>query len=148
MKVILLADVKGSGKKGQIVEVADGYAKNFLIAKKFAKLADNTSLNAFNTKKDAELFHDSVHKQDCINMAKKLENTEIILKTKCGEKGKLFGAITTKEIAETLLLKNIDIDKRKIVLNEPIKAVGNYQLTAKLLPDVSAKFTLVVEKQN
>lgn len=145
MKVILQQDVKGQGKKGELIEVSDGYARNFLLHKKLAIEANSSNINILNQKKQS----DDAKKQKELNEAKKLatqiSQTKVIIKTKSGENGKLFGSITVKEIAEQLKIQSkIDIDKRKIVLDEPIKGIGTKTLEVKLYPEVIGKLTVQV----
>lgn len=145
MKVIFTQDVKGSGKKGEIKEVSDGFARNFLFKKGLAIEADSVSVNSLNLKREAEEFH----KQEEINrlkeLAKKMNLAEVAVKVKCGETGKIFGSVTTQEIADGLSAAGFDIDKKKIILKEPIKKLGIYRVDVKLLPDVSCKIVVKVE---
>lgn len=146
MKVILLKDVKGSGKKGDIVNVSDGYAKNFLIKNGFAVVADskNSLINA--SQKEADAYHKEQERLKCVELGKQIENKQITIKVKCGENGKLFGAIASKEISEAIKDQlGIEIDKHKIVLDGAIKTVGQSTITVKLHPTVTVKFTLKVE---
>lgn len=145
MKVVLLKDVKGTGKKGEIKEVADGFAKNFLFKNNFARLADNSAVNETKLQKDAANFHKQQELQAAKQLAKEVEGKTIVVKIKCGENGKTFGSITSKEISEELEKINITVDKKKIDLKEPIKAVGSYTVTAKIYPEVSAKFVVDVQ---
>lgn len=144
MKVIFLKDVKGSGKKGEIKEVADGYAKNFLLKNKLAVLADNKAMSENKIQKEAKDFHKQVEKEEAIKLAERIKDKTITLEVKCGDNGKLFGAVTSKEVQEELAKQNIIIDKRKIELSENIKSAGTYICTAKVYPEVSAKFNLRV----
>lgn len=144
MKVLLLADVRGTGKKGEIKEVADGFGQNFLIKTGKAKKADNSALSENQSKKSANDFHKEMQKQDAQALGKKIAGTTITVKIKCGENGKTFGSVTTKEIADALKEKGFDIDKRKIELKEPLKIIGDYEITAKLHPVVSVKFKLSI----
>lgn len=144
MKVIFLKDVKGSGKKGEIKEVADGYAKNFLLKNKLAVIADNKAMSENKIQKEAKDFHKQVEKEEAIKLAEKIKDKTITLEVKCGDNGKLFGAVTSKEVQEELAKQNIIIDKRKIELSENIKSAGTYICTAKVYPEVSAKFNLRV----
>lgn len=144
MQVILNADVKGTGKKGQIVNVSDGYASNFLFKKGLAKVCNNESLSANKQQKEAYAYHKAVEKAEAEALAEKLKTVKITLKTKCGENGKIFGSITNKEIADELTKIGIDLDKKKIVLPSPIKNSGEYNITAKIYPEVSANFKLQV----
>ena len=144
MKVVLLADVKGTGKKGEIKEVADGYAQNFLIKTGKATKADNGALSENKMKKEANDYHKEMKKQDAMALAKKINNLSIELKIKCGENGKTFGSVTSKEIAEVLNQKGFDIDKRQIQLKEPLKTIGTYEVLAKLHPEVNTKFNIEI----
>lgn len=144
MKVVLLADVKGTGKKGEIKEVSDGFAQNFLIKTGKARKADNSAISENKIKKEATEFHKEMQKQDAMTLAKKINGTKVVVKIKCGENGKTFGSVTSKEIAEALNQKGFDIDKRKIELKEPLKTIGIYDVSAKLHPDVSAKFKIEI----
>ena len=144
MKVVLLKDVKGTGKKGEIKEVSDGYAKNFLIKNAMAKVANATALSENRQQKEASAFHKEMEKQDAIKLCEKLKDTQLIISIKCGENGKTFGSITSKEISEKLKEKGFDIDKRKIELSDPIKTIGEYKITVKLHPEASTKIALSV----
>lgn len=147
MKVILLADVKGQGKKGDTINVADGYGRNFLIAKGLAAAADAQLQNDFAGKKQSEIFKEEQAVAAAKEIAAKLEGKTIELKAKGGESGKLFGAMTTKEIAAALSKQaGADIDKKKLVI-ETIKAFGTYPCTAKLHKGVAAKFNISVVKE-
>lgn len=144
MKVLLLTDVRGTGKKGEIKEVADGYANNFLIKTGKAKKADNSAINENNMKKSANDYHKEMQKQDALNLAQQMKDVKVFAKIKCGENGKTFGSIGVKEISDALKEKGFEIDKRKIDLKDPIKTMGSYQISAKIHPEVSVKFTLEV----
>jgi len=146
MKVVLLKDVKGTGKKGEIKEVADGYAKNFLLKNGFARVADNTAVNENKIQKDAQNYHKQQEILAAKEMAKKIEGICITVKIKCGENGKVFGSISSKEIAEELEKQNIKLDKKKIELKEPIKTTGLFHVVAKVYPEISAKFDVNVER--
>jgi len=145
MKVLLLQDVKGSGKKGDIVEVNDGYATNFLIKKNLAKKADNAVILEKQSQLASQERNKQIEKNAAVEKAKKLNDKQIIIAAKKGENGKLFGAITSKEIAEAIVNSGIEVDKKQIVLDSPIKNIGNYFVEAKLYPGVVAKFSVVVE---
>lgn len=145
MKVILQKDVKGSGKKGDIVNVADGYA-TYLLKNNLAKKADVVGCQINASQKQADAYHKEQERLKAVEMAKQIENKTIVVKVKCGSNGKLFGAITSKEIADAFKTQmNLEIDKRKIVLNGAIKSVGEQVVVVKLHPTVSAKFNVVVE---
>ena len=144
MKVLLLVDVKGTGKKGEIKEVADGYAKNFLLKTGKAKIADNSAINENNRKIEANSYHREMEKQAAQKLANELKNTRVEVEIKCGENGKTFGSVTSKEIGEALKAKGYDIDKRKIELKEPLKTIGVYTIDIKLHSEVSTKIELEI----
>ncbi len=144
MKVVLLKDVKGTGKKGEIKNVADGYANNFLIKNGFARVADNSALSENKMQKDANAFHKQQEILAAKALAKEIEGKTVTLAIKCGENGKTFGSVTSKEIAEALEKISIKLDKKKIDLKEPIKMTGSYIVVAKVYPEISAKFTVNV----
>jgi len=145
MKVILTADVKGTGKKGEIKEVSDGFARNFLFKKNLAIEADSVSVNSLNIKKEAEAFHKQEEINRCMEMAKKMNLAEVPVKVKCGASGKIFGSVTSQEIADGLKALGFEVDKKKIVLKEAIKNVGIYRVDVKLLPNISSKIVVKVE---
>ncbi|MBR3803943.1 MAG: 50S ribosomal protein L9 [Clostridia bacterium] len=144
MKIILLKDVKGTGKAGEIKEVADGYARNCLIKKGLAEEATSVKINSLSIKKDAQDFH----KQEEIKALKaecaKLNGEVVTVKIKCGENGKVFGSVTSKEIAEVLTEKGYSVDKKKILLKDSIKNLGVYDVEVKFLPDAIAKIKVEV----
>lgn len=145
MKVVLLKDVKGTGKKGEIKEVADGYAKNFLFKNGSARVADNSAMSENKIQKDAQNYHKQQEILAAKELAKKLEGKTVTLKIKCGENGKTFGSVTSKEISDALQKISIDLDKKKIDLKEPIKSTGTYHVVARIYPEISAKFMVDVE---
>ena len=133
MKVILQQDVKGQGKKGEMVEVSEGYARNFLLPKKLAIAATADAVNTMKLKEKARKAEEARLKAEAEAVAAKLKECQVKLTAKAGNGGKLFGAVTTKEISEGLKKQfNIDIPKQKLVLDDPIKAFGSYQVKAKL----------------
>ena len=133
MKVILQQDVKGQGKKGQMVEVSEGYARNFLLPRKLAIAATTDAINTMNLKEKARRAEEARQKAEAEATAEKLKECQVKLTAKAGNGGRLFGAVTTKEISEGLKAQfDIDIPKQKLVLDEPIKAFGSYQIKAKL----------------
>ena len=133
MKVILQKDVKGKGKKGQMIDVAEGYARNFLLPQKLAIIATTDAMNTMNLQAKAKAKADAEAKAAAQAIAEKLKSCQVKISAKGGNGGKLFGAVTTKEIADGLKKQhNIDIPKQKLVLDEPIKAFGTYQVKAKL----------------
>ena len=144
MKVILLADVKGQGKKGQLVNVSDGYARNFLFPKNLAKEANAGAMAELNSKAAAAAFHYEEDKSAAKAMAEKIEGTKVTILAKAGANGKLFGSITSKEIAAELGKKmGTTIDKKKLSVAD-IKNYGEYTATLKLFTDITATFTVVV----
>lgn len=145
MKVILLKDVKGTGKSGEIKEVSDGYAKNMLIKKGLAKEATAVEINSLNIAKEAEQFHRAEEIKAIKEECQRVNGKEIICKIKSGENGKIFGSVTSKEIADTLISQGYNVDKKKIVLPSPIKNIGTYEIEIKFMPEVSAKIKLVVQ---
>lgn len=145
MKVILLADVKGTGKKNDVIEVSDGYARNCLFKKKLAIEATSTEINAVQNKLKAQEFHKAEEIKKWKELAAKMKNAEIKCTVKCGENGKIFGSVTSKEIADKLVEAGYDVDKKKIILKEPIKTPGNYVVEVKFLPDVSTKIKVSVK---
>ena len=133
MKVILQQDVKGQGKKGQLVEVSEGYARNFLLPRKLAIPATTDAINTMNLKEKARKAEEARQKAEAQATAEKLKECQVKLTAKAGNGGRLFGAVTTKEISEGLKAQyGVDIPKQKLVLDDPIKAFGSYQVKAKL----------------
>ena len=148
MKVILTQDVRGQGKKGQMIDAADGYARNFLLPRKMAVPATADAINTMNLKEKARRAEEAANRQAAVELGAALKNVTVRLTAKGGKEGKLFGAITGKEIAEALLAQHkLDVPKQKIVLDEPIKAFGSYEVKAKLGYEVSAKFTVSVTEE-
>ena len=139
MKVILQQDVKGQGKKGQMVEVSEGYARNFLLPRKMAIPATTDAINTMNLKEKARKAEEARQKAEAEATVEKLKSCMVKLTAKAGSGGRLFGAVTTKEISEGLKTQfDIDIPKQKLVLDEPIKAFGTYEVKAKLGYEVTA----------
>ena len=145
MKVVLLKDVKGTGKAGEIKEVADGYARNFLIKNNLAKIADKTQVLNNQTQKQAQDYHKEQERQKALSLKEKLSGITLNLQVKLGDNGKLFGSVTSKEIAKAFADQGYDIDKRKIVLNDNIKTCGIYKIIVKLYPEITANVNLVVK---
>lgn len=145
MKVLLLVDVKGTGKKGEIKEVADGYAKNFLIKSGKARLADNEAISENKNRKEAYDYHKEQERLSAVALADQLKDAKITVPIKCGENGKTFGSITAKEIADSLSKQGYTIDKRKIELASPIKTIGLYSVNIKLHPQVQVKIGVDVQ---
>ena len=147
MKVILLKDVKGTGRKNDIVEVSDGYAHNFLIPRGVAQEATAQNLNSAQVKQDAAAHRKAVEKKNAQELAKQLENKGIVIKAKCGSTGRLFGAITNTEIAEALSAQTgLSVDKKKVVLAAPIKELGEYTVTVKLYAGVQSAIKVTVQE--
>lgn len=145
MKVILLADIKGKGKKDQVVEVPDGYARNYLFAKKLAIVADAKALNELKGREASRQHKYEVEKAAAEETAKRLENIVLVLRRKAGVDNKLYGAVTAKEIAQQLKQDyNLDVDKKKLSLDAPIKTFGTFKIKAKLFSDVSVIITVQV----
>ena len=147
MKVILLADVKGTGKKGEVKEVSDGYARNCLIKKGLAKEATAVEINSLKIKQEAEEFHRQEEIARLKDIAERVRNAVVVCKVKAGEKGKIFGSVTSQEIVNALAVSGFDIDKKMVVLPEPIKKLGVYTVEIKLMAGVSAKISVKVENE-
>ncbi len=145
MKVILTQDVKSQGKKDQIIEVSDGYARNFLFPKKLAIPADAKALNEAKNKEASRLHKIEVEKQQATELAAKLDSTLVKIVAKSSADGRLYGAITSKDVADTLEKDHkLLVDKRKISLPEPIKTYGRFELEVKLYNDITGKIHLLV----
>ena len=145
MKVILQQDVKGQGKKGQMVEVSEGYARNFLLPRKLAIVATPDAINTMNLKEKARRAEEARQKEEAMAMAEKLKGCMVKLTAKAGAGGRLFGAVTTKEISDGLKEQfGMEIPKQKLVLEEPIKAFGGYQVKAKLGFEISGTVNVTV----
>lgn len=145
MKVVLLQDVKALGKKGELVNTSDGYARNFLFPKKLAVEAGAQVMSEFKSKDEAAKHKIEVEKQNARDTAAKLTGVVVKITATAGADGKLYGSVTTKDIAEQLAAQTgIELDKRKIVLNEQIKAFGTYSLDVKLYPEIVGKVNVVV----
>lgn len=145
MKVILLKDIKGVGKKDQIVNASDGYARNFLFPKNFALEATENNLKQLNNKKKSEDEKKQYELEQAKQLGEMLKDKIIKISMKIGDNGKLFGSVTNKEIGLALKEQHeIDIDKKKIILNEPIKSIGIKTIDVKLHPNVTAKLTVEV----
>ena len=147
MKVVLLADVKSQGKKGDLINVSDGYARNFLFPKGLAAEADAKAMNELKMKEEARLHKIEVEKAAAREIAEKLAAVVVKIKSQAGADGRLYGAITPKDIADTLMKDfSIDIDKRKINVPEPIKTFGKFELDVKLYNEVTGKIHLLVSE--
>ena len=146
MKVILLQDVKGQGKKGQLIEVSDGYARNFMLPRKLAIEATADAINTKNMNDKATAERIAREKAEALATANKLRGMTLTVTAKGGGAGRLFGAVTNAEIAAALEKAGVKLDKRKIVLNETIKNVGTYTVTCKLGYEISAPLTVKIEE--
>ncbi len=145
MKVILQQDVRGQGKKGQLVEVSDGYARNFLLPRKLAVTATAENVNTMKQQEKAKKAQQAAEKAQAEETAKKLEGLLVKIPAKAGEGGRLFGAVTGKEISDALAAQHaLNIAKTKLVLDEPIKACGSYQIKVKLGYEVSGTINVLV----
>ena len=145
MKVIFIEDVKGKGKKGEMKEVSDGYARNFLLPKKLAKEATADNINTLKLQEKAKRAQEAAERAAAMETVKQLESTKITIKAKAGQGGKLFGSVTSREISEALKEQTgIEIEKNKIVQPEPIKAFGTYEVKAKLGYEISGIVTVSV----
>ncbi len=137
MKVILLENIKGVGKKDEVINASDGYARNFLFPKKLAVEANNENMSKLKAKNDSKNYQKSVEKEEAIKTAEKLKGILLKIQVKSGENGKIFGSITSKEIADSLKEQyKIEIDKKKIDLKEPIKTLGSFSVNIKLYEGV------------
>ena len=147
MKVILLQDVKGKGKKGQMLEVSDGYARNFMLPRKLAIEATPDAINTMRMTDKANQERIAREKAEAMAIAKQLRELTLVVTAKGGGAGRLFGSVTNQEIADALAKKaNIKLDKRKIVISDPIKNVGTYTVTCKLGYEISAPLTVKIEE--
>ena len=145
MKVLLKADVKGQGKKGEIINVSDGYARNFLFPRKLAVVADAKAENEVKMKKEAEIHKIEYEKQKAKELGEKLSQITLKVTSTASPDGKLYGSVTSSHIAEALKSQeNIDFDKRKILLDEHIKSFGTYVVEIKVYPEITASVTVVV----
>jgi len=145
MKVVLLQDVKPHGKKGTLVNVSDGYARNFLFPKGLAIEADAKAMNELKGKEEARLRKIELEKAEAKAMAEKLAAVTVKIAISAGADGRLYGSVTSKDIAEKLAADHkLEIDKRKIVLPEPIKSFGSFSIDVKLYPEISGKINVVV----
>ncbi len=147
MKVILLTDVKGKGKKGQMIEVSDGYARNYMLPRKLAQEATADAVNTMRMNDKATAERQARERAEAVAISKQLRELTLVVKAKGGGAGRLFGAVTTNEIADALK-KNagITIDKRKLVLDENIKNVGTYTVKAKLGYEIVGQFNVKIEE--
>lgn len=147
MKIILLQDVKGQGKKGEVVDVNEGYARNFLIKKGLAEIATASKLNDLNMKKSAADFHKAEEIKAMKELAKEISGKNFTVKIKAGQAGKVFGSVTGANISDALKAAGYDVDKKKVVLSAPIKTLGDYDVDLKLMEGISAKIKITVEAE-
>ena len=144
MKVVLLADVRGQGKKDQVIDVSEGYARNFLFPKKLAIVADNKVMKEIKGKEEKRLRQIELEKAAALETKAKLESVQVIIKVSAGEGDRLYGAVTAKDVADALLSQHgIEVDKRKISM-DAIKAFGSYTPEIKLFPEITGKINVVV----
>ena len=146
MKVILLQDVKGKGKKGQMIEVSDGYARNYMLPRKIAVEATADAVNTMRMNDKATQERIAREKAEAMEISKKLREMTLTVTAKGGGAGRLFGSVTNQEIADALAKTGIKLDKRKISIAEPIKNVGTYTVTCKLGYEISAPLTVKIEE--
>ena len=148
MKVILSQDVKSLGKKGEIVDVSDGYARNFILAKKLGVEANSANLNDLKLKKANDEKVAKEQLEEAKALAEEIEKKKVVLKIRQGEGGKSFGSISSKEIAVAAKeQQNLELDKKKIVLKDPIKFAGEFKVPVKLHPKVTGNLTVIVEEE-
>lgn len=147
MKVILLQDIKGKGKKGQLLEVSDGYARNYMLPRKMAIEATADAVNTKNMNDKAAAEKAAKERAEALEISHKLREMTLVVKAKGGGAGRLFGSVTNQEIADSLKANSgISLDKRKIVISDPIKNVGTYTVTCKLGYEISAPLTVKIEE--
>jgi large subunit ribosomal protein L9 len=148
MKVVLLESMEGIGSVGQEVKVKDGYARNFLIPKGFALMASDSNIKAFKDKIQAKIKSEAKSREHAQKFAQELESTVLKFSVKTGQEGKLFGSITGTNIFDALKEKGFDVDKKKIVLPEPIRHIGTHQVTVRIYPGVTASLKVEVNAEN
>ncbi|MBO5143717.1 MAG: 50S ribosomal protein L9 [Clostridia bacterium] len=145
MKVILTQDIKSVGKKGQILDASDGYARNYLLPKKLAVVADATNLNELKTKQEANKYKKDMSMASAKELSEKMKDFELVFKIKAGENGKIFGSVTSKDIADELNKKYfVEVDKKKVMLSDAIKTLGVYNVEIKLFEGISGKIKVSV----
>jgi large subunit ribosomal protein L9 len=144
MQVILLQDVKGQGKKGDLIDVNEGYARNFLIKKGLAEAATANKINELKEKKAAAEYHKQEEVKAMQELAKELKGKSFSLAIKVGQGGKVFGSVTSVHVADALKASGYDIDKKKIIIDQPIKNVGEYKVDIKLMEGISTQIKVVV----
>ncbi|MGM9551211.1 MAG: 50S ribosomal protein L9 [Clostridia bacterium] len=145
MKVVLLTDVKGHGKKGDVVEASDGYARNFLLPRGLAKEATKGALNEVKGKNEAKAYHKEQEIIQAKEIKAQIEGKKVTISSKAGDNGKLFGKITNQNVADAVKYQlHVVVDKRKVVLPDGIKTVGDHEVEIKVYPEISAKITVTV----
>ena len=144
MQVILLKDVQGQGKKGEVVDVNEGYARNFLIKKGFAEVATASKLNDLKQKKSSADFHKAEEVKAMQSLAAEVKGKEFSVKIKAGQNGKTFGSVTGANIADALVAAGYNVDKKKVVLDQPLKSVGEYDVDLKLMEGISSRIKVKV----
>ena len=146
MKVILQQDIKSVGKKGQVIDASDGYARNFLLPKKLAVLADAANMNALKTKQEANKYKRDMGLAQAKELSEKMKDFSLNFKIKAGENGKIFGSVTSKDIADELNKKYfVEVDKKKILLDDAIKTLGVYNIDIKLFEGVTGTLKVIIE---
>ena len=145
MKVIMLKDVKGTGRANDVVEVNDGFARNFLIPKGFAQEATAQNLNRSNQQRSLQVHRKNMERAEALELAKKLEGVRVEVTAKTGKDGRLFGSVTAGDIADALKKKRIEVDKKRIELDAPIKKAGETQVSIRVYADTTAKITVAVK---
>lgn len=147
MQVILTRDVKGQGKKGQMVNVSDGYARNYLLPRGLAELATKSNINVMKGKQESLEYKKKVELEEANAIAEKMKEIKVVLKAKAGENGKLFGSVTSKDVAEALTSQHhIKLDKKKFVMPDGIKTLGTTTVDVKIYTGVVGKLNVVVEQ--
>ncbi len=148
MKVILQADVKGKGKKGEIKEVSDGYARNFLFPRKLAIEANSLNINSVKGQQEAQAFHKAQEKEKALEVKAKIDAASVSLKAKAGAGGKLFGSITSKDVADALKMQqHIVVDKKKFNMPDGIKTIGTTEVEVRVYPEIVAKLKVIVTEE-
>ncbi len=148
MKVILLQDVRGKGKKGQMLEVSDGYARNYMLPRKIAMEATADAINTMRMNDKATQERQARERAEAMELAKRMKAMTLTVYAKGGGAGRLFGSVTSQEIADALQSQGITLDKRKIVIDEPIKNVGTYTIRCKLGYEITAQLTVQIQERS
>lgn len=149
MKVVLLQDVKGTGKKGEIKEVSEAFARNVLIKKKVAAIADNTTIKELNEKNKSLELKEQKKYEEAVELGNKMAELNVVIYSKSGDGGRLFGSITSKDIAEQIKKQHdIEVDKRKVLLDEPIRTLGSTNVEIKIHQKVTTKMRVDVREKN